>query len=502
MATYSEIVEMRKSGNYLAAYDMAMAVKAEDPGCLWVNNQIGWCLFEILKANASIHKSVEFVQRLQEFADLNKERPLDGFILKSIVWPIRTFVASCCNEQALQENPLYQVFGVMQQIPFDATDENYGILLGAFVKAKKWGGLKQFIEWWNLDNIKEKDCQPYVTPDGVKIMPIAEQAYIAYSNILLDEIDRKVANEESVKSYVERLTQVNSWRPEFQYTNYYRAKLLLGIGRNEEAIAALMPFVKKKAKDYWVWDLLGDAETDEDLRMSCYCKALSCSGKEQFLRKLHLKLCDLLLKKGLYDEARVELNTAITISNDNGWAIPLKYQDYTTESWYQSAKGNGTNTEFYKSNSQAAEQLAYSDYPQIAIVVVYINKEKQIANFVSTEHKTGFFSCRGLNCKVGGTYICQMENDNGNHHKIYTCMPTDGEKLGLIKSFSGKLSVKMGGYGLVNDVFVPVSITQNYENGAYITGLALPSYDEKKGKWGWKAYQITTKNKQEAAINT
>lgn len=487
---YDEIIALRKSGNCNAAYEMATTYKLEEPDCLWINNQIGWCLYEMLKANATIAQGETFLLRLQEVIALNNERTLDGFIVNNLVWPIQTFVVNCCSSGNPMDDLLYRTFGLLQQIPFNPANENYGILLGAFLKAKKWAGLKGFIEWWNLDNIKEKDCQSYVTSEGRKTMSVAERAYIAYSNILLEEITRNTVDESIVLSYTKRLANVITLHPNFQYPSYFQAKLLLGIGHNDEAVTSLMPFVKKKAKDYWVWDLLGDAQAEDEMRISCYCKALLCHAQDKYLRKLHLKLCDILLKKELYNEARTELVAAITISNTNNWNLPYKYQDYTTEAWYLNAKGGGDSSDFYKNNTFAAEQLMYSDYPQITIVVVKINKEKQVANFVTHNHLTGFFSCKGIKCEIGGTYLCRMENDNGQHYKVYVCVPVDRLDSGLVKKFSGPISIKQAGYGFVDDVFIPATMAKNTEDGTLFSGFALPSFNEKKCRWGWTAFQL------------
>lgn len=490
---YDEIIALRKCGDYKSAYEMATVHKSEEPDCLWVNNQIGWCLFEMLKANATIAQGEEFLLRLQEVVDLNNERPLDGFIVNNLVWPIRTFVVNCCSNGNAMDDLLYRTFGLLQQIPFDPANENYGILLGAFIKAKKWAGLKEFIEWWNLDNIKEKDCQPFVTSEGHKTMSVAEQAYIAYSNILLEGIASNTVDEGRVLSYTERLANVITSHPDFQYPSYFQAKLLLAIGHNEEAVTAVMPFVKKKAMDFWVWDLLGDAQTEDGMRISCYCKALMCHAQDKYLRKLHLKLCDLLLKKEIYNEARAELVAVINISNSNGWIMPYKYQDYTTESWYLNADKETDNREFYKKNSASAEQLTYADYPQLEFVVVRINKEKQLASFVTAGHNEGFFSCRSIKCKVGGTYRCRVENDFKNHYKVYTCEPINGVERGLVKEFSGTVSIKQNGFGFVGDVFVPASMLKGVEDGLTLSGKAIPSYDEKKDRWGWAAFYINKK---------
>ena len=490
---YSEVCQLRKSGDYKSAYEKAMQTKMENPTCLWVYNQIGWCLFDMLKANANIQCKDEFLLRLQEFSDINNEHALDGRITSSIVWPIRTFIASCHNENFLAEDLLFRVFGIMQQITFNPADENYGILLGAFIGAKTWGGLKQFIEWWNLDNIKAKDCIPYKTDKGRTLMSTAEQAYIAYAKILLSELENNSANTEQVANYAERLSSVADEHPEFQYPNYFQAKLLLGLGQKEETIKALTPFVKKKPNEYWVWDLLGDASSDDETRISCYCKALICPGKEQYLRRIHLKLCDLLMQQKLYNEAANELKAAITISNNNGWPLPFKYQDYTTEEWYLNSQNSHGNEEFYRNHIAVAEQLLYSDMPEMAILVTRINQERQLASFITSDHKDGFFSCKNTPCEVGSVYLCRLENDRDKHYKVYTIKKVDGRPYGLVKDFAGKISINQAGFGFVEDVFIKTSLASMVVNGEMVTGIALHSFDNKKGTWGWAAFKLIKK---------
>lgn len=489
MTAYEEIVTLRKNGNILRSYELAKKVKTEDSSCMWVNNQIGWCLYEFLKSDADSSKTESFLAKLQEYADINRERTIDPQITKRLVWPIRSFVASGIGSNFVNEEVLYRIFSILQQIPFDPTDDNYSILLGVFLKAKSWGGLKQYIDWWNLDNLKEKDCVPFKTLDGKSIMSLTEQAYIAYANILLKELSMGVADRNQVSAFAEKLGKLAKDHPEFQYPSYFQSKLFLGVGKNEEAIAALMPFVKKKTNDYWVWDLLGDAQQDESLQISCYCKALTCKSKAQYLRKLHFKLCDLLLKREMYNEAWAELNAAISISNENDWSLPFKYKDYTQESWFLNADKNTDNTGFYKRNTSAADGLVYEDIPQTLMVLVHINREKQTASFVTDTHSTGYFSCKNIKCKVGQTFLCRMENDYGNHYKVYTCESTDGVESGLIKDFSGSLSMRSG-FGLVRNVYVPESLLKGLADGSSVVGKAFPSFDKKKNKWGWTAFLI------------
>ncbi len=489
MTDYDNIKALRDRGDYTAAYELCMTVKSNDPECLWVYNQIGLSISGILKNIADKDNADAFLTRLQEYADLNKERHIEQFVTNTLIWRIRSFVVTCISKDMVLEDLLYKVFAIMQQIDFDPKDENYGVLLGAFVKAKTWGGLKAFINWWDLNNIKDKDCESYRMDNGKSIMSVAEQAYIAYARILIAEAEAHTTDVDKALEYAYLLGTVANNHTDFQYPGYFQAKLLMAINRKDDARAALILFIKKHNNLYWVWDLMGDAQDDIDLRISCYCKALTCPVKDSFLRKLHFKLCDILLKKEMYNEAAAELRMAIEVSANNGWSVPYKYKDYTVEQWFKQAE-NSNNKEFYKRNTNLAEQLAYADYPQMEILVYRINKDKQVANFVTPDHKAGFFSCKSIKCRVGSTYICRMENDGGNHYKVYACEPTDGVEAGLIKEFSGILSIKQGGYGFVEDVFIPASMLKDFENNTFVSGKVGLSYEEKKDKWGWTALQL------------
>ena len=502
MTTYEETVSLRKGGDPEASYNLAMKVRAEDPGCEWVYNQIGWCLYEMLNQEAGAGNADGFLARLHEYAGLNRERPIDPNITRRLVWPIRRMVAGCIEQDYADDGVLYRVLAVLRQIPFDTADENYHILLGAFLKARKWGGLKQLIDWWGLENLQEKDCKPFRTADGRTIMSLAEQTYIAYSNILIGETSaNQFANSEAL-AFAARLAEVSAKHPEFQYPAYFRAKLLLAAGCRSDAVEALLPFVEKKAGDYWVWDLLGDAEEDDGLRLSCYCKALTCRAKEEFLRKLHFKLCDLLAAKGMYAEARAELDEAIAISRRKGWSLPPRYQDHTTKPWYRDAPTGRDNTQFYKENRAQAEQLAYSHFPQTAIVIVNVDKERGVAHFVTAERKQGILSCRQLNAKAGSAWLCRLQNNHKNHCRLLTCQPTDGFEHELLKKFSGRLSVKKGGFGFVDGIFVPRHDAERLGDGADVSGTAIPSFDKGKSTWGWAALTAVQSNKSDLTAST
>lgn len=496
MTIYDEVRQLRQSGDYQSAYNKAQEVKNTDPSCLWVYNQIGWCLYDMLKSSCSREQQAFFFERLQELVVLNQEHPLDPTIFKAVIWPIRSFVVTCVGGGFVAEASLFGLFAIIQQINFDTSDENYGVLLSAFVKAKEWSGLRNMIDWWNLDNLKPKDCEPYTTPEGRNVMSVAEQAYIAYSRILLKEWSNHTATKEVIGDFAERLGKVAIEHSDFQYPAYFQAKLLLAIGENENAINALMPFVKKKPKDYWVWDLLGDAQSDDDLKLSCYCKACTLQVKEDFLRKIHFKLCDLLIKKEMYSEASIELNHAKDISIKNGWKLPLEYIDYASARWYVPDSDGLSNSKFYEDNLFEAEQLIYSDKEAYFILISYVNKEKCVANFVTTNHEEGFFSYKAFpkkkRPKQGEILLCRMEM-KGKMWMVYTIDRVENAERFedvLIMHFSGAITKTPNGFCFINKVYVPADLIKDYDDKTLIKGIAIPNYNKKKQEWGWKAFRI------------
>lgn len=500
MHSYYEINEIRKHGNFQKAFEMTNEVVAENPQCPWVYNLQANCIVDLMSGCATMAKREEFFAYLQRFADIVKVRSLDGFTTSRSIWPIRAFVVDSISAGNLYDDLLNRVLAIIQQINYNPQDKNYGILLGAFLKAKnktrQWVGMKTFIEWWNLDNIKDKDCEQYTMDNGRKIMSTAEQAYIAYAKILLAEIAENKADTAVVKNYIDILGSVVEKHPDFQYPPYFRAKLLLAIGSNEEAVRVLLPFAQKKNKDFWVWQLLGEAVSDPELRFSCYCKALTCQSKDDMLCKMHLKMCDLLLSRQLYNEARTELDAAIELYRRNQWHLSLVYQDYTQEQWYVNAQADKNNNALYSGHVFEAEELMFTDKPMFEIVVTFIDTNTHRTYFSTTDKQRGCFKAdrmpRRKQPKVGDILKCRMENVDGRWilytiEKLTDCSAYEDV---LVRHVEGRVEIKGSGVGFLGDVFIQAKMLEGIDQGASIKCTAVLSYNKLKSEWGWSAVDV------------
>lgn len=494
--TYNGVVSLRKSGDYMKAYEACLTVKSQDPSNQWVGNQLGWCLYDMMKANARAQSAVQFLARLKELADLGLSQT--NFVLDSVPFQIHALIKDCEQNRMLHDDILDELFENVKEINFNTSSNHYSMLLMAFLKAKQWRGLKDFIEWWNIDNLKAADFQIFEFQKGRKLMSLAEKVYINYAKLLIQGIADGTTDGTTAGNFVEKLGQLAKRHPEYQYLTYFQAKLMMALGEKEGVVKILLPFVIRKQRDYWVWDILGDAVDDEDLMLSCYCKALSCLAKDDYLVKMHLKMCDVLRARALFNEARTEFHVAAQIYRKNGWRFPYQYLDYENESWYQNAVAKDNNADFYSANTQLAEQLLFSEKPLVTILITYVNMEKKMANFVSTDHRKGFFSFKKLPKKQwpkqDKLYVCRMDKTlNDEFAEVYVCEKLKSEESVenvLVRHVEGELKIIASGAGFVDDIFVQPSLLSNIDDRQQVKVKALLNYNKKKCVWGWSAVSI------------
>ena len=66
-----------------------------------------------------------------------------------------------------------------------APGKGYSALLEGFIRCDAWQELADFFEWWNLENLTIEDYRPVEIGNGLRIMSVAERAFIAKSKALL-----------------------------------------------------------------------------------------------------------------------------------------------------------------------------------------------------------------------------------------------------------------------------------------------------------------------------
>jgi hypothetical protein len=131
------------------------------------------------------------------------------------------------------------------------------------------------------------------------------------------------------------------------------------------------------------------------------------------------------------------------------------------------------------------------------IAVEFVNREKNIINFVINKERFGFFHFNPalFKPKIGDMLRVRFEKSKDNKFyktiSVKPAAPTDTSEA--IKSFTGKLVMtNKNGFGFVDDVFVYPQLVKRFElkDGDELVGRAIYTYDKKKDSWGWKVFHL------------
>lgn len=391
-----EIKELRKSGKLREALTMAQDELQADPTNIWAKRNISWVYYDLIKQNTLNFDFSSFIKTLISAKELKLPETEEMFY-DNLAWQLSSMVFKLQKEESVDYSKINQIFDCIKDFFFTKPSEGYSLLYKAFHKGNKnWSRYIEFADWWNFENFSSKDFEGEIYEER-KIMALAEQGYNAYSKKILegeptDEFgaQRKINIDKTARFIPKLDIIINKYN--FQFPEYYKAKLLLELGKDKEALDCFLPFAKKKKNDFWVWELLADIFADNiHNKMICLCKSLSLNVKEDYVIKTREKLARILIDRNLYIEAKTEIVAIIKTREKHGWKIPLHISNWTMETWYIDNKPNRDNTKLYKSHIVEAEELLFSDLEDEFAVIDYINKEKNIIHAITSRNEEIYF---------------------------------------------------------------------------------------------------------------
>lgn len=494
MPTAKDITALRKAGQLTEAFDLATELLAAEPDNVWTKRAMGWVRYERLKAVAKSKTSDEFIQEWVALSTLVADNPAEETMLTNqAVWQAVSHLFSLGLSTKVND-VLNAVFVSVQHWSFERPSDLYSALLRAFLKAgKTWPGLGDFLTWWQLSNLRPEDYLPGITNEGKKMMATAEQAYIAYAKQVLLHPEPT-----AIRSLIADLETLHEQHPEYQYPPYYQAKLLVATGSKEEAMTALMPFARRKEREFWLWDLLADLYNNESEKaIACLCRAVSCSTQEKFLVNARLSLAVRLNEAGKFNEALTELTKSVKARQDEGWSVAANYAGAVEKLTGKGAVVLADNKALYRHYRPIADELLYTDIPEQVGVVTFLNTDKKVAHFNVSRTVSGHFKYEGSMARVQpGDFVAvrleERTGKDGNYWvplsaKLTEQVPSDE----VYKSFSGPVRRTVEKeFGFVGDVFVPPALLSGTKNGLILTGSALWSFDKMKNRDSWRAVSI------------
>ena len=369
MITSKEIFEKRKAGQIREAYQMALELVQRNHKDPWNIKTLAWCLIDLIKEASARNDGVSLKIFIAELNELRIDQP-DKILIRSVnhakslenpqtkiiadakalskqgkhnesVNAYRTALRNFPNDNVVHEGLAWELYRVGKEI---FGTENIDVfkakqLLNEYIKLKnerpsrlhslflryadklignEGFNLVAFLRFWDLNNLTREDFEPYQADNNKSYPSIAEKVI---QHAAKDALSRNIVdNMHYILPYIDNAIEAF---PENFWLTYYKAKLLLGIGKKREAYEFAISIVKAKLNDYWAWDLLAETliGSETEKAFGCYSKALTCRSEEKFLSNVRMKFADLLIKKSLLQEAKYEIVQAINSREQEGWKL-------------------------------------------------------------------------------------------------------------------------------------------------------------------------------------
>ncbi|SOB75609.1 hypothetical protein SAMN04488490_1227 [Marinobacter sp. LV10R510-11A] len=414
MTSSKEVFAKRREGQLEEAYQMALQLMNSPSPDDWDARAFGWCLIDLIKRDAKAEKTENLDHYRQQLESI--EVP----VIDEVLTKQREQAISLCNpggrlaskakqvsksgrnseaaeiyrqlcrsgagDERVQTSLGWELYKISKELmakePIDvlAVKRNLNEYLKLNVEkpsllhtcvlqvASKFAGAERFSmlafsRLWGLDFLRPEDWERFVTDDGKELPSLAEKVIRQASKEAAKSNDK-----ESLSYILPHVDKAISECPENIWLSLNKAKVLLGLGRNDDALTFALDVTRANVNDFWTWGLLGDisAGSENDVSLSCYCKSLLCSSNDKFTGKVRLKLAKLLIDGGKLAEAKHEISRVVSHKEQEGLKVPADIEQIVAQSWYAEVMQAPSNDDYYRVNIGEAETLLFSQLPWIA----------------------------------------------------------------------------------------------------------------------------------------
>lgn len=486
---------MCREGSTAEAYEVAKKELEANPANEWAHRMVGWALYYKLKDAVDACRTDDFCNYLQELFSLEQlSLQQDSMIFENVLWKVAGLLNVTSKENFSLANSL---FAVLQQRDFPPSNA-YSVLLKSVIKFEGWDNLIPFFEWWNIDNLMPEDYEPFVNAKGRQIMSLAEQLYIAYSKALLKLCDR-----DKIVAFLPKIKKMIDDYPQMMYPGYFYGKLVLAMGQgNDDALEILVPFVRRKHGEFWVWQLLAEFyNDDEDMQLACLLRATHCNTNETFLGKVRIKLIGAYVAKGDYARAKHHIDKVTQCYLQQGWRLPYEIQNIIRESWVNTTLADATETIDYKNYTN---KILLNGTNESIALVTYIDDRKGLATIIYGYELRAAVRLASFDFKVKIGMLLKLHWLPGNNiPNIYAAsilQNTDIAETDYIKKIAGCVEKKDANlFAFVRSGAVHCYISPQMVQKFNLTGndrvklLAVLDYNRAKEKWSWVCANIIKK---------
>ena len=485
MASLNQILDLCNTGRVQEAYDLAKAdLEQEKP---WAKLTTGKALFYLIKEDADRGQYTQLLTHLDEIISLGQLMPAN----KNVIFWIGVFCNRHLAPNAI-DTPmrLSALFSRLREFSF-SSGSGYSKLLDGFIRCDLWQEMAAFLEWWNLNKLTPEDYQPVEIAQGKKIMSLAERAYNANSKALL-----RLNDNERIREFRPKLDNLMNNHPEMTWPGYFFGKLLLSLGSTtEEELRVILPFARKKATEFWVWQLLSDVfVNDNEKQLACLLRAVHCNTEEKYLVNVRIKLARLYISQNQFSQAKYQIDKLKQCFLDHEWRLPYEVDCMISESWYASVVSNNQDPVDYQTIT--GDILCIGTEEAVA-VVTYVDANSNKATLIYGTEKR---MIQKLRFKVGSGVVLKINytiEPNGKTHIIRTVQTPFPRDLDFAKVVEGR-TIKRTDRDFAflrttsGDFYIAPNIVRRYniQDGEIIKSLVVYDYNRNSATWDWRCVSI------------
>ena len=349
-----EIAKLRKSGNINEAYNAMLEYypgHTDSKDCV---NVYSWILRDLACACAEksdVNGLSTYIDKLCLLSTRSESLPA----VESLAWGLLKMFKEFAQKEWNDYSMLDELISPIVSTHYHDGSKVASLICSGVCKLKNWKRSAELLLPLSA-YLLPADYLPYKTNNGRQLMSLAENCNCKICNWLIQGADTEL-----IASYIPTHRALMSRHPEYTYPAYYLAKMLLVCGENKIAIRELKPFAKRKAGEFWVWELLGDAQESDEECLPYYCKALLCRAKDEFLVKLYEKVGFAFARVEQYSIARALLDKAFEIRRKQQWNAGFELQDVLHQDWYQQTIPEEEFRKTLEKVSEEAETYLYGE---------------------------------------------------------------------------------------------------------------------------------------------
>ena len=262
------------------------------------------------------------------------------------------------------------------------------IMIQAANLEKKHENDFKFIEFclmWKLESLRNEDflSEKGTTENGksIEFQSLAEKV----ATRLYKELKQRHTIE-FVNELYSFFATIKEKCPNNRFIGMYIAQLYYWQGNTERAIAEYK-HILRTTPEWFIWKHLGDVCEDKEVRISLYCKAITMTGKDEYIGEVRLALANLLLDTNK-EQAVYEVEQYMRTYKGNGWNIVG--DAYLLQNKLLGITPSTQAKQFYRNNIDKAEEFAYSDIPVEELTfsgIVTNHAGKERANLINKRKK-------------------------------------------------------------------------------------------------------------------